>query len=76
LRVVDHRLCRTTGRHGRDAPSVASDSALIDGPGLKARNIGVETATTYFVAVLTELGVALPETDGALAFKALPALMA
>ncbi len=45
-------------------------------PSLKARNIGVETATTFFVAVLTELGVALPEADGALALKALPALMA
>jgi len=49
---------------------------LIDVPGLKARNIGVDTATTFFVAVLTELGVALPVADGALAFKALPALMA
>ncbi len=53
-------------------PGVASDSTLIDVPDLKARNIGVEIATTFFVAVLTDLGVALPETDGTLAFKSTP----
>jgi hypothetical protein len=49
---------------------------LIDVPGVKARNIGVKTATTFFVSVLTELGVALPQLDGALDFKSLAAVMA
>jgi len=49
---------------------------LIDVPGVKAHNIGVETATMFFVSVLTELGVALPQIDGALDFTSLPAVMA
>ncbi len=49
---------------------------LVDVPGVKARNISVETATTFFISALTELGVALPVTEGGVDFKALPELLA
>jgi len=67
LMLTFHKTLRSDIEHLIDT--------LVDVPGIKARNIGVETATTFFIAALTELGVALPVTEGALDFEALPELL-